>query len=429
MSAGYLHIDNNILHSREIVTRRKRGQSSELLALTPAQRLIWITFNDVLHKKKGEGNPREGFISFADVAEKAGVCRDTVVVAVRVLEAAGLLMRRRLIDPRGRSGTFFAPNLYRLLTPPSLRTPEEEQRIAAWREQWREAERLKVPWHRHHHEPPVLAAPAPPALPAPPAPPLSPAPISPAPVAPDRRDPGTAAGRQLAQTFLTACHGEGARRPTSREVAFADSLISEYGGQAARIVAWIADCVGANARSFMIVKHRLPEALRQLTHGGSDRPARPADPPADPAWEEEQEQRRQRLRDQEQRDQAARRDQEQREREYQARVQSRAAATTEALREVVDRVRECASIIADLEQFGRDDTATGQDRAEIGAGLAEARALLGYSLEALTAFDDAPDKIAGLRCFGPLMQQYRVDEALQRLKRLDQRRRSAPDLF
>lgn len=422
MSAGYLHIDNNILHSREIVTRRKRGQSREVLALTPAQRMIWITFNDVLHKKKGEGNPREGFISFADVAEKAGVCRDTVVVAVRVLEAAGLLMRRRLIDPRGRSGTFFAPNLYRLLTPPSLRTPEEEQRIAVLREQWREAERLQVPWHRHRHEPPVLAAPAPP-------PPINPAPISPAPVAPARRDPGTAVGRKLAQTFLTACHGEGARPPTSREVAFADSLISQYGGQAARIVAWVADRVGANARSFMIVKHRLPAALSHLAHGGSDRPARPPAPPADPAWEEEQEQRRQRLLDQEQRDQAAQRDQEQRDQERQARDQMSALIKADLLRGLVDRVRECASIIADLEQFGRDDMTSGQDRAEIGEGLAEAHTLLGYSLEALTAFDDAPDKIAGLRCFGPLMQQYRVDEALQCLKRLDQRRRSAPDLF
>ena len=414
MSAGYLHIDNSVLHAREIVTRRKRGKVSEIQALTPAQRLIWIIFNNVLYKKKGKGNPREGFISFADIAEKAGVCRDTVIVAIPVLEAAGLLMRRRLIDPRGIAGRFFAPNLYRLLTPPSLRTPEEEQRIAALREQWREAERLEVPWHRYRHEPPVLAALAPP-----------PPPISPALVTPARRDPGTAAGWELAQTFLTACHGEGARPPTSREVACADSLISQYGGQAVQLVAWVADRVGAKARSFMIVQHRLPVALRQLAHGGSDRPAQPTAPPADPVWEQEQEQRRQRLLDHEQRDQTAQRDREQHEREYQA----RAAAKTEALREVVDRVRECASIIHDLEQFGRDDMTTGQDRAEIGEGLAEARALLGHSLEALIAFDDAADKNIGLRCFGPLMQQYQVDEALQCLKRLDQRRRSALNLF
>ena len=120
--------------------RRRKLAEGEVQGLTIAQKLIWYELNNLLPLQPG--GYCEGSYSYADIAFYCGFTTSTVITAIKALVDAGLVLQRRRHDFRGKRGPYFAANTYRLLPPPSVRTPKEEEMVAELRKLWQEDERL-----------------------------------------------------------------------------------------------------------------------------------------------------------------------------------------------------------------------------------------------------------------------------------------------
>lgn len=129
MSQGrgeFLLIDARELLAPEVCQRRQRVLVQDAAqGLTAAQKHVWNALHFLLHRRAH--GYREGYCSYADIADFCGLAASTIVSAIKALVARDLLLKRRRQDPRGKRGPahFYAPNAYWLLPPPSVRTKDE----------------------------------------------------------------------------------------------------------------------------------------------------------------------------------------------------------------------------------------------------------------------------------------------------------------
>jgi DNA-binding MarR family transcriptional regulator len=290
MSAGvpplgksFLLIDERELWADEVTRRhRRRLLEDEPQGLTSAQKQVWNALHFLLHRRSH--GYREGYCSYAEIADFCGLAPSTVVEAIKALVEAGLLLKRRRRDPRGKRGPshFYAPNAYWLLPPKSIRTAEEEQMVVELKALWGEDEQLPPRRQRPSSQVPLFPARAdvdpildhdeapsstPGQKPAENASPLvdekpRPSPASP-PIA--RLDPQDEADRQAARDLVAEFHraaGLGSSLGAA-ELALARELIAKHGVDAVRDLGrHVID--NDKPRSFMLVKFHLNRQPRLI---------------------------------------------------------------------------------------------------------------------------------------------------------------------
>lgn len=121
--------------------------SKEVDELTHAERNVWMVLYGLLRKK---GNIWQGYQSYNQLAAAARCNRATAIRAMGKCLKLGLVAKRHRFRDFGDQ----AANLWRILPPPDLRSPEEQEAIGALLEAWQhpqgpeKPERFQASLHR-----------------------------------------------------------------------------------------------------------------------------------------------------------------------------------------------------------------------------------------------------------------------------------------
>lgn len=112
--------------------------ATEVRQLTHAEAIVWERLHGLLRK---EGGIWEGYQSFNQIAAAANCDRSTAIRALRKCENLGLVARRHRYRDFGDQ----AANMWRLLTPPSIRSEEEHAKVEALKAAWEEPQAPQEP--------------------------------------------------------------------------------------------------------------------------------------------------------------------------------------------------------------------------------------------------------------------------------------------